>query len=172
MGCYADSIAAFAVLAPIHINNVRMCNIMKTVIKTSGIISKTIPFFGLYIRGVVRIPLLGRMLGSTNKALGRLLPNLSFLGFRKEASYENAIWNWEIFLKLIGAQYDVEETSPESKLYTIKGCPAGYCRLEHLDACKVTMELDNSLIERSGARLIVDKQFPTDGICVERVVRK
>lgn len=145
---------------------------MKTGVKHSGIIAKTIPFFGLYIRAVVRIPLLGRMLGSTNKALGRLLPNLSFLGFRKEASYENAIWNWEIFLKLIGAQYDVEGTSPESKLYTIKECPAGYCRLEHLDACKVTMELDNSLIERSGARLIVDKRFPIDGICVERIVPK
>jgi hypothetical protein len=147
-------------------------NIMKTEVKHSGIISKTIPFIGLYIRGVVRIPLLGRMLGSTHKALGRLLPNLSFLGFRKEASYENAIWNWEIFLNLIGAQYDVEETSPESRIYTIKECPAGHCRLEHLDACKVTMELDNSLIERSGARLIVDKRLPIDGICLERIVPK
>jgi hypothetical protein len=105
---------------------------MKTEVKHSGIISKTIPFFGLYIRGVVRIPLLGRMLGLTNKVLGRLLPSLSFLGFLKEASYDNAIWNWEIFLKLIGAHYDVEETSPDSRLYTIKECPAGSCRLEHL----------------------------------------
>jgi hypothetical protein len=138
----------------------------------SGIIAKTIPFFGSYIRAVVRIPFLGRMIGSTNKALGRLLPNLSFLGFRKEASYENAIHNWELFLKLIGAQYDVEETSPASRLYTIKKCPAGYCRPKHLDACAVTMELDNSLVERSGAKLIVDKRAPIDGICVERVVPK
>ena len=145
---------------------------METEVKPSWIIIKTIPFWGLYIRCVIRIPLLGRMLGLTNKALGGLLPNLSFLGFHKEASYENAIWNWEIFLKLIGAQYDVEETSPELRLYKIKACPAGYCRLEHLDACKVTMELDNSLIERSGARLIVDKRFPMDGICVERIVPK
>jgi hypothetical protein len=34
------------------------------------------------------------------------------------------------------------------------------------------MELDNSLIESSGAKLIVDKRFPIDGICVERVVKK
>jgi hypothetical protein len=143
---------------------------LKTEGNHSGIIAKTVPFFGLFIRGVVRIPLLGRMLGPTNKALGRLLPNLSFLGFRKGASYENAIWNWEIFLKLIGAHYDVEETSPESRFYTIRKCPAGYCRLEHLDACKVTMELDNSLVERSGACLVVDKRSPIDGICVERIV--
>jgi hypothetical protein len=149
-----------------------MCIIMKTEVKPSGIISKTIPFFGSYFRGLIRIPLLGRTVGLTNKALGRLLPNLSFLGFRKEASYENAVWNWEIFLKLIGAQYDVEETSPQSRLYTIKKCPAGHCRLEHLDACKATMELDNSLVESSGASLIVDKRFPIDGICVERIVPK
>jgi hypothetical protein len=145
---------------------------MKTEIKSSGIILKTIPFWGSYFRVVVRIPLLGRTVGLTNKALGRLLPKLSFLGFRKEASYENAVWNWEIFLKLIGADYDVEAISPQSRIYNIKKCPAGHCRLEHLDACNATMELDNSLIDSSGARLIVDKRFPIDGICVERVVKK
>jgi hypothetical protein len=145
---------------------------MKTEIKSSGIISKTIPFWESYFRIVVRIPLLGRTVGLTNKALGRLLPKLSFLGFRKEASYENAVWNWEIFLKLIGADYDVEAISPQSRIYNIKKCPAGHCRLEHLDACNATMELDNSLVESSGAKLIVDKRFPIDGICVERVVKK
>ena len=145
---------------------------MKTEIKFSGIISKTIPFWGSYFRLVVRIPLLGRTIGLTNKALGRLLPNLSFLGFRKETSYENAVWNWEIFLKLIGAEYDVEATSPNSRIYNIKKCPAGHCRLEHLEACKATMELDNSLVERSGARLIVEKRFPIDGVCVQRLVAK
>jgi hypothetical protein len=145
---------------------------MKTKIKPSGIISKTIPFFGLYFRILIRIPLLGRTVGLTNKALGRLLPNISFLGFRKEASFENAVWNWENFLKLIGAQYDVEISTSRSRIYTIKKCPAGHCRLEHLDACKATMELDNSLVERSGARLIVDKRLPLDGTCVERVAPK
>ena len=145
---------------------------MEKEIKYSGVISKTIPFWGSYFRIVVRIPLLGRTVGLTNKALGRLLPKLSFLGFRKEASYENAVWNWEIFLKLIGADYDVEAISPQSRIYNIKKCPAGHCRLEHLDACNATMELDNSLVESSGAKLIVDKRFPTDGICVERVVKK
>jgi hypothetical protein len=145
---------------------------LKIEIKPSGIISKIVPFFGLFIRSFVRIPLFGKFLGATNKALGRLLTKLSFLGFGKEASYENAIRNWEVFLKLIGAKYDVEQTSPESRLYTINECPAGYCRLEHLDACKVTMELDNSLVESSGAKLIVEKRFPIDGICVERIVPK
>ena len=140
--------------------------------KKEVLIAKTIPFWGSYFRGMVKIPLLGRTVGLTNKMLGRLLPKLSFLGFRKEASYENAVWNWEIFLKLIGADYDVEAISPQSRIYNIKKCPAGHCRLEHLDACRATMELDNSLIESSGARLIVDKRFPIDGICVERVVKK
>jgi len=145
---------------------------MNTESNLSGIILKTIPFWGSYFRVVVRIPLLGRTVGLTNKALGRLLPKLSFLGFRKEASYENAVWNWEIFLKLIGAQYNVEVTSSRSRIYNIRKCPAGHCRLEHLDACNATMELDNSLVESSGAKLIVDKRFPIDGICVERVVQK
>jgi hypothetical protein len=140
--------------------------------KLSRITSKAVPFFGFYFRSMVRIPLLGRTVGPVNKLLGRLLPKLYFLGFRKEASYENAIWNWEIFLKLIGAEYDVESVSTQSNIYYIKKCPAGHCRLEHLDACKATMELDNSLVESSGARLIVDKRFPLDGICIERVVQK
>jgi hypothetical protein len=145
---------------------------MTTEDKLSRITSKAIPFFGFYFRIMVRIPLLGRTVGPINKLLGRLLPKLSFLSFRKEASYENAIWNWEIFLKLIGAEYDVESTSPQSRIYNIKKCPAGHCRLEHLDACKATMELDNSLVESSGARLVVDKRFPLDGICVERVIQR
>ncbi len=145
---------------------------MRTVDKASRVISKTIPFWGWYFRLAAKIPLVGKITGLTNKALGKLLTNLSFLGFRKEASYENAIWNWEIFLKLIGADYDAEVTSPESKIYYIKKCPAGHCQLKHLDGCNVTMELDNSLVENSGAKLIVDKRFPLDGICVERVVPK
>lgn len=146
--------------------------IIKKESKLSWVISKTAPYFGSYCRCVVKVPLLGRTVGLTNKMLGRLLPKLSFLGFRKEASYENAVWNWEIFLKLIGADYDAETTSPQSKTYYIKKCPAGHCRLEHLDGCKATMELDNSLVENSGARLIVDKRFPIDGVCVERLIAK
>ena len=145
---------------------------MTQVNKVSKVIAKTIPFWGSYFRLAVKVPLLGNIVVLTNKTLGRLLPKLSFLGFRKEASYENAIWNWEIFLDLIGADYDVESTSPQSKTYYIKKCPAGHCRLQHLEACKVTMELDNSLVENSGAKLIVDKRFPIDGICVEKVVAK
>jgi hypothetical protein len=34
------------------------------------------------------------------------------------------------------------------------------------------MELDSSLVENSGAKLLVDKRFPLDGVCVERVVFK
>jgi hypothetical protein len=137
-----------------------------------GIISKAVPFWGFLFRFLAGIPLTGRITAFTNRLLGRLLPGFSFLGFRKEASYENAVWNWEIFLKLIGADYDVDETAPQERLYTIKKCPAGHCRAEHLKGCNVTMELDNSLVERSGARLIVDKRAPLDGICIERVVPK
>ena len=145
---------------------------MRTESKLSENIAKTIPFWGKYFRLAVKVPILGKITGLTNKVLGKLLPKLSFLGFRKETSYENAIWNWEIFLKLIGAEYDAKVTSPQSKIYYIKKCPAEHCRLEHLEACNITMELDNSLVESSGARLVVDKRFPLDGICVERIVSK
>jgi hypothetical protein len=152
--------------------NVGRYAMTKTEAAASWIISKATPFFGLYVRTMARVPFLGRMAGLTNKALGRLLPRLSFLGYRRGASFENAVWNWEIFLTHIGADYDVETSSPQSRLYTIKSCPAGHCRPEHLDACNATMELDSSLVESSGARLMVDKRFPLDGVCVERIVPK
>lgn len=136
----------------------------------SWIIRKFTPLFGTYCRGMVRLPLIGRMVGLTNRLTGHLLPRLSFLGFRPEASFGNAVHNWEIFLGLIGASYDVEEISPEERRYTIHKCPAGHCRIEHLGACKATMELDNCLIEASGAKLIIDKRFPVDSVCVERIV--
>lgn len=145
---------------------------MQTSTKASHIIARTIPFWGWYFRLAAKIPLVGKITALTNKLLGKILPRLSFLGFRKEPSYENAIWNWEVFLKLIGAEYDAEETSTQSKIYYIKKCPAGHCRMEHLDACNITMELDNSVVENSGASLILNKRFPLDGICVERVVPK
>lgn len=145
---------------------------MKSDTSSSGFIAKTIPFWGAFFRLAVKIPVMGKTVGMTNRALGRLLPSLSFLGFRKEATYENAVWNWEVFLKLIGAQYDTESMSEESKIYNIRKCPAGHCSMGHLAACTATMELDNSLVESSGGRLMVDKRFPVDGICVERVVRK
>lgn len=135
-------------------------------------ITKTIPLWGKYFRLAVRIPLLGKTVGPINKLVGRLLPQLAFLGFRKEASFENAVQNYKIFLKLIGAQYDVEETSPQSRPFIIHKCPAGHCCIEHLDACNATMELNHSLVENSGAILVVDKRSPLDGICVERVVKK
>jgi hypothetical protein len=73
---------------------------------------------------------------------------------------------------IVRIPHDVEETPSQTRLYNIYKCPAGHCRLEHLDGCNATMELDKSLVLSSGARLIVDKQFPIDGICVERVVPK
>ncbi|MDM8516813.1 hypothetical protein QUF76_11485 [Desulfobacterales bacterium HSG16] len=140
--------------------------------KVSWNISFVTPVVGLLNRSVLRFPVLGKnFLALSNKMIGKLLPNLAFLGFRKEANYENAIWNWEIFLNLIGAEYKVEEISEDSKIYTFKKCPAGYCRSEHLNVCKATMELDHSLVESSGAKLIVEKRFPIDGICVEKIIR-
>ncbi|MBF0119310.1 MAG: hypothetical protein HQK79_10780 [Desulfobacterales bacterium] len=146
---------------------------MKTDIKNSRIISMLISVVGFCNRFVVNLPIFGKgIVGLSNKSLGKLLPSLTFLGFRKNATYENAIWNWEIFLNLIGAEYELEETISDSKCYIIKRCPAGYCHLEHLNACEATMELDHSLVESSGARLIVEKRLPIDGICIERIVPK
>jgi hypothetical protein len=136
----------------------------------SRIIIMMLPIVGLFNRVFVRLPLGKRVISLSNRLTGKTLPSLAFLGYRKGASYETAIHNWENFLDLIGADYEAENISPEERRYTINRCPAGYCRSEHLDACQATMEIDRNLVEISGGRLIVDKRFPTDGICVERVV--
>ncbi len=144
---------------------------MTSNIKYSWNIGVIVSVVGWYSRIVVKLPILGKsILGLSNRALGRLLPNLTFFGFRKEATYENAIWNWEFFLNIIGAEYKVDKTVSNSRTYTINRCPAGYCSLGHLNACKATMELDHSLVERSGGKLIVEKRIPIDGICIEKVV--
>ncbi len=145
---------------------------MKKNNKTTWNISFMLPAVGLFNRIVIKFPFLGNIILSlSNKMTGKILPNLTFLGFRKEATYENAIWNWENFLSLIGADYTVENGSYDSRIYTIYKCPAGYCRLEHLSACQCTMELDHSLVESSGAKLVVEKRFPIDGICIEKIIR-
>ncbi|MDJ0765747.1 MAG: hypothetical protein QNJ97_22375 [Myxococcota bacterium] len=144
---------------------------MKTNDKPSWSIGMMIPLSGFFNRVVVNVPILGkRIIGMSNNIFGKALPRLSFLGFRKEKSYENAIWNWEIFLHLIGAEYTVEETEDNLRTYTISKCPAGYCHSGHLNACLATMELDHSLVESSGARLVVEKRFPIDGVCIEKIV--
>jgi hypothetical protein len=140
--------------------------------KSSWNISFIIPIIGFINKIIVKIPFIGRtLLSFSNRMTGKSLPYFTFLGFRKAATYENAIWNWEIFLSLIGAKYSAEEISPDIKVYTIFKCPAGYCQKRHLDACKVTMEIDSNLVKRSGAKLIVEKRFPIDGVCIEHVIR-
>jgi len=64
---------------------------LQTSDRASRIIATTIPFWGWYFRLAAKIPLAGKITGLTNKALGKLLPELSFLGFRKEASYEGTL---------------------------------------------------------------------------------
>ena len=140
-------------------------------VKAAQFISFIVPVIGFWNRIIVRFPILGKgIIVLSNKMTGKMLPYLSFLGFRKETSYENAVWNWEIFLNLIGAEYEAEEVSPEINVYTIKKCPAGFCSSKHLNACKATMALDHSLVESSGARLIVEKRIPVDGVCIEKIV--
>ena len=144
----------------------------KTNYKSSLNISFMLPAVGLFNRIAVKFPVIGEnILNLSNKMIGKALPKLTFLGFRKEATYENAIWNWENFLGLIGADYTVENDTPDSRIYTIFKCPAGYCRIEHLGACQCTMKLDHSLVESSGAKLVVEKRFPIDGICIEKIIR-
>ncbi len=136
----------------------------------SRIIIMMLPMIGLYNRVVVKLPLGKKLLTQSNRLTGKLLPGLTFLGYQKGASFETAVHNWENFLELVGADYEVDVIPPRSRRYTIKRCPAGYCRPEHLGACQTTMEIDHNLVESSGGRLIVDKRFPIDGVCVERIV--
>ena len=125
---------------------------------------------GLQNRALVRVPGVGKkMVAGTSRALGKAAPHLGFLGFRRNPSYETAIWNWEVFLNLIGAEYEKETISPHENAYTFHSCPAGFCHPNHLEACEATMQLDQSLVEKSGAQLIVEKRIPIDGVCVELV---
>ena len=136
-----------------------------------SIIHKILPFLGVYFRMGVKVPLLRKMIFFTNGAVGRLIPNLSFLGFRKEKSYENALWNWELYLRLVGADYELQENDVGEKIYIFKKCPVGNCCRKHIDACKATMAVDHNVVEISGAKLILEKTIPVDGICVERIAR-
>ncbi len=145
---------------------------MTKILRTSLDISFMLKAFGFVSRMFVKVPVLGKStIGFSNKMIGNVLPNLKFFGYRKEATYENAVWNWENFLDIIKADYDVEIDSQNSRTYTIYKCPAGYCRLEHLNACQATMELDHCLVAKSGAKLIVEKRIPTDGICIEKIIK-
>jgi len=139
--------------------------------QSSWAIPTIVSVIGFGNRITAKLPILGKKtIAFSSKIAGKLLPSMTFLGFRKEASYENAIQNWELFLKLIGAEYTAENTAPNEKTYTITKCPAGYCRPGHLKACQATMELDHNLVKNSGARLVVEKRIPTDGVCVEKIV--
>jgi hypothetical protein len=135
------------------------------------IMKSVLALVGLMNRALVRVPGVGKkMVASTSRSLGKVAPRAGFLGFRKEPSYDNTVYNWEIFLDLIGAEYEKEEVSPQRITYTFHKCPAGYCQPGHLDACEATMELDRTFVEKSGAHLIVEKRIPIDGVCVETLI--
>jgi hypothetical protein len=135
------------------------------------IMKPVVAMTGMQNRLLCKVPVVGKpMVAGTSKMIGKLAPHLGFLGFRKVKSYENALWNWEVFLDLIGAAYEKDVLSPEETVYTFRKCPAGFCCAEHLDACEGTMMLDHTLVEKSGAKLRVDKRIPVDGICVEAII--
>jgi hypothetical protein len=137
----------------------------------SKVIKPVVAVVGIQNRLLVRVPVVGKkMVEGTSRAIGKLAPRVAFLGFRKEPSYENALYNWEIFLDLIGAEYEKETRDPQENVYTFRKCPAGFCCSEHANACDATMVLDHTLVASSGARLRLDKRIPIDGICVEAIV--
>ncbi|MDD3717782.1 MAG: hypothetical protein PHP28_03855 [Actinomycetota bacterium] len=144
---------------------------MDKLVVASKVMKPVVKMVGAQNRLMVRVPGGKAMVGAMNRALGKLLPRLSFLGFRKDPSYENALHNWETYLVLVGAgDYEKETRGPRENVYTFHKCPAGFCRSAHADACDATMVLDHSVVESSGARLRVDKTIPVDGVCVEVVV--
>lgn len=144
---------------------------MDKVSLASKIMKPVVVIVGMNNRLLVRVPVVGKkMVEATSWLIGKLAPHIAFLGFRKEPSYENALHNWEIYLDLIGAEYEKGVRGTQENVYTFRKCPAGFCSCEHADACDATMVLDHVLVESSGARLKVDKRIPIDGICVEAIV--
>ncbi|MCX5859448.1 MAG: hypothetical protein NT056_06075 [Proteobacteria bacterium] len=139
--------------------------------RTSKILKNSTAVIGVFNRALVKIPLVGeKMVAGTSKSLGRLTARNRMLGFRTDPSYENALFNWELFLELIGAEFKKDDLSPTAKIYTFVRCPAGYTEPEHLGACVATMELDQSLVSTSGGQLIIEKRIPIDGLCAVRIV--
>jgi hypothetical protein len=139
--------------------------------RTSKILESSTSVIGVFNRALVRIPLVGeKMVAGTSKSLGRLTARNKMLGFKTDPSYENALFNWELFLDLIGAEFKKQDLSPTAKIYTFVRCPAGYTEPEHLGACVATMELDQSLVSTSGGQLIIEKRIPIDGLCAVRIV--
>ena len=139
--------------------------------RTSRILKKATPVIGALNRALVKVPLVGeKMVAGAGKSLGKLTARNKMLGFKTESSYENALYNWELFLELIGAEYKKDDLGPTAKVYTFVRCPAGYAESEHLSACIATMELDRSLVSTSGGQLIIEKRIPIDGICAVRIV--
>jgi len=139
--------------------------------RTSKILKNSTSVIGVFNRALVKIPLVGeKMVAGTSKSLGRLTARNKMLGFKTDPSYENALFNWELFLELIGAEFKKDDLSPTAKVYTFVRCPAGYTEPEHLGACVATMELDQSLVSTSGGQLIIEKRIPIDGLCAVRIV--
>lgn len=139
--------------------------------KTSKILKSITPVIGVLNRALVKVPLIGeKMVAGSSKSLGKLTARNKMLGFKTDPSYENALYNWELFLELIGAEFKKDDLNPTAKVYTFVRCPAGYTESEHLGACVATMELDQSLISTSGGQLIIEKRIPIDGICAVRIV--
>jgi hypothetical protein len=144
---------------------------METASSASKIMKPVVRMVGIQNRFLVRLPVVGKkIVEGSGRAIGKLAPRFTFLGFKKEPSYENALHNWETFLALISAEYEKETRGPQENVYTFLKCPAGFCSSEHADACDGTMVLDHTLVATSGAQLRVDKRIPVDGICVESVV--
>lgn len=139
--------------------------------RTSKVLKTTTPVIGVLNRVLVKVPLVGeKLVAGTSKSLGKLTARNKALGFKTEPSYENALYNWELFLELLGAEFKREDLSPTAKVYTFVRCPAGYSEPEHLSACVATMELDQSLVSTSGGQLIIEKRIPIDGLCAVRIV--
>jgi len=60
----------------------------------SKVMKPVVTMVGLQNRLLVQVPVVGKkMVESSSTALGKLAPRLSFLGFRNQPSYENALWN-------------------------------------------------------------------------------
>ncbi|MHB8780736.1 MAG: hypothetical protein ACYC55_05070 [Candidatus Geothermincolia bacterium] len=141
--------------------------------KLAKVMKPIVAVVGMQNKLLVKIPGVGqKMVEGSSKGLGKVVPHLGFLGFRKEPSYENAVWNWEIYLSLLGAKYEKEVKGPQEITYKFTKCPAGYAKPGDLSACVATMKLDHTIVELSGARLIVEKCMPNDGVCVETLVAR
>lgn len=135
---------------------------------------KVMPRLGKLYEGLCRIPWVGEPLArSMNRNMGRMIFHMPGSGTRRMRS----IPELKEYLLKTGREMNfpfevIEETvGPESFEFYVNGCPYGFRRPDQAKACDAAMEMDRTLFDRLGAKLVVLESAP-EGVAKCRILLK